>query len=325
MSYSDPNQAEWALQNPATPGEALAAIAQAHPGLRDRVVTHPNAYPQLVTWIAAQSTSAAASASASPQPGAGQPYAPAAGGQPYGAPQQPAPPSYGAPQQPYGMAQQYPGQPSGPGQPYYGPGGYPAGQPPKKKTGLVLGLVGGGAAVVVAVVAVLGIFVFHWFGGSSGSGPTLSKSQVDRFLDSDFMQDLTGDDAGDYYHEFMDPDDVGVVPDGCGAVVDLMANGDQWSSTAQVIRFTGTVSPESFFGAVVDCPEFDVFDAELVEDVVSMFHEQNGGWWASGVERNEIIFVYGNVWLMADDSGTGSSADVKNLFEDFQAAIDTAK
>ncbi|MCL2424289.1 MAG: hypothetical protein FWD11_10435, partial [Micrococcales bacterium] len=80
MDYSDPGYAAWALQNPTTTGEALAYIAQVHPDLRDRVVTHDNAYPQLVAWIAAQSTSSA-SAPAPQFQGSAAPPA-----QPYGAP-----------------------------------------------------------------------------------------------------------------------------------------------------------------------------------------------------------------------------------------------
>ena len=51
--YSDLTVATWAVSNPATRPEELAQIAQAQPGLWPGVVYHPNAYPALLDWIAA--------------------------------------------------------------------------------------------------------------------------------------------------------------------------------------------------------------------------------------------------------------------------------
>ena len=336
MNYLDPAQAEWALQDPTTPGEALAVIAQAHPGLRDRVVTHPNAYPQLVVWVAAQSTSAA-SAPTSPQPGTGRPYG-QAGPQPYGPA---APQPYGGPaaSQPYGppapqafapvppsngMAPQYPVQPAGPGQPYYGPGGYPAGPPVKRKrTGLVAGLAGGGAVVVVAVVAVLGLFVFHWFGGSSGPGPTLTKSQTEALLGSDFVRGLSGGTSVDgYSHETASASDFAGadIPQGCQAVVDLMTGADYWtSSSVSVIRFEKSTPPDSLISTSSACSEYD---PESFKGVA--VNKQGGGWWIPDKSDGSVTLVYGNVWLAV--SGRATDSDDKNiaLLKDFMAAVDAA-
>lgn len=330
MDYSNPNQAEWALQDPSTPGEALAAIAQAHPALRDRVVTHPNAYPQLVTWIAAQSTSAGSAATRSgygqQQYGQAQqqPYGQAQ--QPYGQPQQAQQPYGPAQQQPYGgPAQPYPGQAAGPGQPYGAPGGYAAGPPAKKKTGLIVGLVGGGAVTAVAVIALLGLFVFHWFGGS-GSGPTLTKSQTEAFLDSDFMQDLSdGTAADDYtYAPYSASDFEGEdIPESCQGLVDLMVDAESWSawsSSVSVVRYPEALAPAAYVDAAVNCEGLDV-DTEALGNVSIV--KQGGGWRVtSNDDESWATLVYGNVWLNLDDTG---DEDVEALFADFAAAVDSAK
>lgn len=86
---------------------------------------------------------------------------------PYGAPQQPygqqPQPAYGQqpygqpPQQPHGQPQAYPGFPQQPGTPYPAPFGAPP--PPKKRTGLIIGIVAG-----VVVLGVLGIGVAGFVG-----------------------------------------------------------------------------------------------------------------------------------------------------------------
>ncbi|WP_116048044.1 hypothetical protein [Amycolatopsis palatopharyngis] len=82
------------------------------------------------------------------------------GGYAQGPPQQPVPgqpPQYGHPD-PYG---QYPGQPPAPGYAPYGQPGYPTGpggpggEPPKKKTGLIIGLVIAGVVLVGGGIALV--------------------------------------------------------------------------------------------------------------------------------------------------------------------------
>ncbi|MXM68819.1 hypothetical protein GR925_36850 [Streptomyces sp. HUCO-GS316] len=83
-------------------------------------------------------------------------------GGPYGGPpgpygqQQPAPP-YGAAPYPQPGQPGIPGQPGVPGQPYGGWGAPPMVPPPEKKrrTGLILGIVGGSLGGVIAIVAIL--------------------------------------------------------------------------------------------------------------------------------------------------------------------------
>lgn len=320
MNYSDPNQAERALRDPTTAGETLAAIAQVHPGLRDRVAAHPNAYPQLVAWVAAQRPPAATAAER--QPSADPAYGQAP--QPYG-PAQPAVPARSAFDlpQPAGPAQPDHGlpQPSGLGQPYYAPGGYPAGPPAKKKTGLVVGLVGGGV-VALAVVAVLGVFVFHWFGGSSGSGsgPILTKSQVEAFLDSDFMASVSDDHGADAYAH-RNQGGVLNVPDGCEAAYEVMkTNTDQWtlsSPTVRVNRYSEAISMDDLMDGSATC---EWFDPELVEGVSVV--EQDGGW------RSELDgtawFLYGNVEVQLSGFDDTTDAELSALFDDYVAAVAAA-
>ncbi|MEV5612307.1 hypothetical protein [Streptomyces sp. NPDC052225] len=81
-----------------------------------------------------------------PQPG---PYGP-----PHQQPQQPPQAPYGQPQQPYGQPPAYPGFPQQQGgMPYGAPWGAPP--PPKKKTGLIIGIVAGVVGVVVVGIGAL--------------------------------------------------------------------------------------------------------------------------------------------------------------------------
>lgn len=70
--------AQSSLDDPATPAEVLAGIAQHHPDLRQRVAAHPNAYPELRRWIAEQQPAAPSPA----EPAAGPSQAPAGTSQP---------------------------------------------------------------------------------------------------------------------------------------------------------------------------------------------------------------------------------------------------
>ncbi|MCL2424288.1 MAG: hypothetical protein FWD11_10430 [Micrococcales bacterium] len=308
MDYTDPTNAAWALQDPATPGEALATIAAHHQDLRDRVVTHPNAYPQLVAWIAAQSATSSPSAQ-TPTPGwaPAEQYAPA---QQYASPQPGG--QYGASPQPYH--------------------GYPAGPPKKKKTGLIIGLAGGGVAVVIAIVAVLGIFVFDWF-GRGGSAPTLTKSQAERFVDSDFMQGLTGGDRlDDYLYDPYDPDTLGYH---CDAADKIYLGGDSWETiptSVSVFRFSSTLSPDQLFDTLEACfyediekgiADPDVTDFDTYRDKISVTHQGNGSW---TIERSSGVatFFYGNIVLSFQPDSVQED-DLRDLFGQFTAAVDAAR
>jgi hypothetical protein len=185
-------------------------------------------------------------------------------------------------------------------------------------------LVGGGV-FVVALVVVLGLFVFHWF-GSSGSGPILTKKQVEAFLDSDFMEEVSGGlSADDYSHDHYsasDLEDDDLHPS-CQGAVDMLIDGDNWSSwssTVEVQRLAKRVSPRSVFDAQVRCEESDT-SAEDLESI--SINEQDGGWWVSEDGDSDVAFVYGNVWL---DLPAGEDDDeTRELFKDFVAAIDAVK
>ncbi|GAA1227773.1 hypothetical protein GCM10009676_07620 [Prauserella halophila] len=136
-----------------------------------------------------------------PGPGQPDPYGQQPGqyGQQPGYPQQPGPQPYGQPPQPgpYGQQDPYGQQPYGQNpygqgqfgqgqfgqQPYGGYPGGPGGEPPKKKTGLVVGI------VAAAVVLLAGVFAFTaWVApgfltddensaeGNQGTSPTTSQA-----------------------------------------------------------------------------------------------------------------------------------------------------
>ena len=48
------------LNNPSTPPERLAELAQQHPELGAAISAHPNAYPELQAWIAQYAPQASA-------------------------------------------------------------------------------------------------------------------------------------------------------------------------------------------------------------------------------------------------------------------------
>ncbi|MBE1486624.1 DUF3105 domain-containing protein [Plantactinospora soyae] len=115
-----------------------------------------------------------------PQPGYGQPQPGYGQPQPgYGQPQQ----GYGQPQPGYGQPQQGYGQPPAPS-PGYGQPGYPypgapgapgvPGTPsvPARRTGLIIGIVAGAAALLLLLVCGIGGLV--WYRSSNGAGADLS-------------------------------------------------------------------------------------------------------------------------------------------------------
>ncbi|MCL2666553.1 MAG: hypothetical protein FWF02_02460 [Micrococcales bacterium] len=280
MDYSDPGYAAWAVQNPVTTAEALAYIAQAHPDLRDRVVTHPNAYPQLVAWVAAQSTSAARSQAPPPPASSSQPFRPS------------------APQHPVAA----------------GP------QKKKKKTGLVVGLVAG-VAVVAGVVAGLGFFVFDWF-GSTPQAPTLTKPQAEALIGSEFMRDANGGRAPSFSDTHVDPSSLGHL-DGCPSLREMLANADQWSSSAATVqRFEKNLSPQAFFDAAGPCAAWN--NNSAADFAALSVHGQDGGWWITDANDRSLVLVYGNVWLAFPDRGRDPDDKIKSLFTEFRAAVTAA-
>ncbi|APU14356.1 MULTISPECIES: hypothetical protein [Actinoalloteichus] len=126
------------------------------------------------------------------RPGPGQEGYPSSGPQqPYGAPQQPygGQPPYGAPQQPYGGP-----PPQGPpfgGPPPQGPYGQfpPQGQPPKKKTGLVVGSV---VAVVAVAAAATGTYFAFGRGDVAAAGGETPADAATRLLTATGSNDVVG-------------------------------------------------------------------------------------------------------------------------------------
>lgn len=108
-----------------------------------------------------------------------------------GYPQQPYP-GQGYPQQPY-PGQGYPQQPYG-GQPYqpYGPGYY---QPPaqKSKAGLIIGIAGGGLALIL-IILLLALDPFGLFGGGMTSMAKSAPADTEAFMAVD-LKSMTSKDA----------------------------------------------------------------------------------------------------------------------------------
>ncbi len=124
------------VHDPATSAAELAEIAGQRPDLHAAIAAHPNAYVELLNWLAAQGNpdvraavearAAAARPVLPPAPGPGAPnWTPADGGQAY-------PASSVAPE------------------------GYPTAVPPKKsRTGLIIGLVVGGVVLLGIIGALI--------------------------------------------------------------------------------------------------------------------------------------------------------------------------
>jgi len=177
----DPAIAQAALTNPATTAADLALIAQYQPALRTQVASHPAAYDDLLTWLAASgdpAVAAAVQARRAPQPAPGLG---AASAYPDFAPHYQGPATPGFTPTPYA------GQPAwGTAQaPHAAQSTWGVGQvplpavPPKKKhRGL---LIGGIALVVVALVAA-GLFTAG-FGLLSSGGSKTPEAEALRLAD----------------------------------------------------------------------------------------------------------------------------------------------
>lgn len=171
------------VQDPSTSALDLAQIAGERPDLHAAVAAHPNAYPELLTWLRAQGNPAVVavveartlrSQPAVPPapplpttPDQGQPiqqpqqYPSHPGAQQYPAPQQQYPwQPFGGQQQPPGSqpgaSQQFPGQQQFPNQLYPVAAGVgQVAQPAASKKGLIIGLVAGGVALILIIVGAL--------------------------------------------------------------------------------------------------------------------------------------------------------------------------
>jgi len=141
-----------AVNNPTTPAADLALIAQNHPQLRQMVAQHPNVYPGLSQWLAAQTPVAPQVVPQIPAPQMAPQMVPQMAPQPIPIPQM-------APMMAPAPAWRPPNVAPSPAQPGYAyqpaprvAGTPPAGPPKKGHVGLIVGLV---SALVVLVVAAL--------------------------------------------------------------------------------------------------------------------------------------------------------------------------
>jgi len=149
-----PDYTNWAIanqavMNPATTAADLTQIANAQPSLRAAVAAHPAAHPALLDWLAHQGDPAVAAAVAARSQGAGQPSAPAPGFAP-------SPGFAPAPTPGFAPAPGY-APPSGAG----GSGGM--------SRNMMVGLIVGGVALIVAIALILVFAVFLPRSNNGGS------------------------------------------------------------------------------------------------------------------------------------------------------------
>ena len=154
---ADTRAAAWqAVHDPATTPDRLAAIAAAHPEFAAAIAAHPQAYPELREWAAA--------AQAAPPVVVARPVLPPM-------PDVPAAVIASTPVVPAATAAQTPGAVIG---------ALPEAEPARRRTPsrrLVLGLVGGGLAVVLVGAGVGGwALVAGMFGGASSPQAAVEKA-----------------------------------------------------------------------------------------------------------------------------------------------------
>ena len=183
-------RAQELLANPSAETDSLIAVAYHHPALRPAVAAHPNASPELLSWLDSFGDPAASAAVAArraqpgspaaaqpatqaavqpplpqppaayPQPQSGLPPAAPTGAAASGTAPPAAYPQPGQAQPPTAAIQPTPTQPPA-AYPYATPAGgppsqvAPAAQPKPKRKGLMVGLIAGVVVVVLAVAAVL--------------------------------------------------------------------------------------------------------------------------------------------------------------------------
>jgi len=186
-----------------------------------------------------------------------------------------------------------------------------------KKTGAVFGLLGG-AVVVVAIVAAMGVFVFGWFGAGDSAPPVLTKTQAEKFINSAYMQEFTGGiKVKDYTYQFADPADLDGwdVPDGCEDLISMQVGSHSWSSGQYSVgRYSGVYSPKRLIDAKAKC---SLYGPETWEGF--RVRDYDGGWWMRDKVAEGVTMVYGNVWLRYP--GTATDDEIKEQFKDFRAAV----
>jgi hypothetical protein len=187
--------------------------------------------------------------------------------QPYpgqGYPQQPYP-GQGYPQQPY-PGQGYPQQPYG-GQPYqpYGPGYY---QPPvkKSKTGLIIGIVGGGVALILLILLLV-LDPFGLFGGGMTSMAKNAPADSDFFMAVD-LKSLTSKEAMDTITAFTTAADSDIQNQ-----EDLMSELDDSLDESLNVTFTEDIQP--WIGQYVGVSINGAYDNDFDTDIVIAFQVRN--------------------------------------------------
>lgn len=192
------------LRSPATSPQRLAEIAAAEPRLGAMVAGHPQAYPALVRWIAANGTPDARQAAtarlqqeaarlAGPPPLPGDRGAPVpAAGMPVAGGARPAPavmaPLGAVPPRRSGQPASQPSQPGAPmGPGMTPPGGVPSGARHRRRRQLIAIL------VVVALVIGLGAGVLWWSLRHAG-GPGSNPSRTPEAAATGLLEDLQGKD-----------------------------------------------------------------------------------------------------------------------------------
>lgn len=167
-------------------------------------------------------------------------------------------PGQGYPQQPY-PGQGYPQQPYG-GQPYqpYGAGYY---QPPVKKgkTGLIIGLAGGGL-VLILLILLLVLDPFGMFGGGMTSTAKTAPADTEVFMAVD-LKSMTGKDAMDTITAFTRAADSDIE-----SQEDLMNELDDMLDESLDVTFTEDVQPwiGQFAGVSINGLYDDDYDTDIV-------------------------------------------------------------
>jgi hypothetical protein len=174
-----------------------------------------------------------------PQPQSGPAYGQQPGYDPYGQPPQSGPPQYGQPG--YGQPQygQYPGA-----------GAYPPAPPPKKsRTGLIIGLVGGGL-VLLLCLGVGAFFVLPKLAGGDDKTPAGARAAAQHGLDLAKSGDYGGfyDMFDNAYHRSISRSDF-VTLANCVKLSDMVSKANLTIVSATVTGNTARVSTSSTTGS----------------------------------------------------------------------------
>ena len=182
-----------------------------------------------------------------------------------GYPQQQPYPGQGYPQQPY-PGQGYPQQPYG-GQPYqpYGAGYY---QPPvkKSKTGLIIGIAGGGLALIL-VILLLVLDPFGLFGGGMTSMAKTAPADTEVFMAVD-LKSMTGKDAMDTITAFTTAADSDIQ-----SQEELMNELDDMLDESLDVTFTEDIQP--WIGQYAGISINGLYDNDYETDIVISLQVRN--------------------------------------------------